>query len=110
MAERELQAEIVKSGTWLYDQQVPSDVWIVRQNFEYHYDEGLEDGPEQLNAEGEVFQVVFARNGLKIGLGPARLSLPQAISAAEQVIPSAILWTNHILQKLYKGRWYSRTP
>jgi hypothetical protein len=39
MAERELYAEIVKSGTWLYDGLVPADVWIVKQNFEYHYEE-----------------------------------------------------------------------
>jgi hypothetical protein len=51
MSERELHAEIVKSGTWLYDEQVPSEVWIVKQDFEYHYEEDFSDGPEQLNRE-----------------------------------------------------------
>ena len=40
-------AEIVKSGTWLYDDKVPHGVWIVRQNFDFHWDEGFEDEPER---------------------------------------------------------------
>jgi hypothetical protein len=40
MAGRELYAEIAKSGTWLYDGSVPSEVWIVKQDFQYHYEEG----------------------------------------------------------------------
>jgi hypothetical protein len=82
--ERELCAEIVQSGTWLYDNQVLSEVWIVKQNFEFHYEPDFPDGPEELNADGETFQVVIARDGRKIGLGPARLSLPEAILAAEE--------------------------
>jgi hypothetical protein len=54
---------IVKSGTWLYDGSVPYEVWIVRQNFDYHYDEGYEDDSQDLNADGEVFQVVVANGG-----------------------------------------------
>jgi hypothetical protein len=110
MSERELHAEIVKSGTWLYDEQVPSEVWIVKQDFEYHYEEDFSDGPEQLNSEGEAYQVVIARNGEMIGLGPARLSLADAVSAAEEVITTGVVWTNHVLQRLYGGRYYCTTP
>jgi hypothetical protein len=60
-------AEIVKSGTWVYDGLVPwlvpSDVWIVKQNFEYHYEEEYEGEPEKLNEDGECFSVVIAGNG-----------------------------------------------
>ena len=38
MEDRELWAEIVQSGTWLYDGQVLRDVWIVRQNFGTAYE------------------------------------------------------------------------
>ncbi len=106
--DRELSTEIVKSGTWLYDNAIPHEVWIVKQNFEYHYEEGYEDGPEQLNADGEAYQVVYSRDGRVSALGPARLSLEEAIAAAE-AITSTITWTNHILQRLYGGRWYSKT-
>jgi hypothetical protein len=109
MPERELQAEIVKSGTWLYDGSVPSEVWIVKQNFEYHYDEEYSDEPEALNKDGENFSVVIARDGRKIGRGPEKLSFTDAVVAAEELIPG-IIWTNHLLQKLYGGRWHSRTP
>lgn len=110
MSDRELRAEIVQAGTWLYADQVPTDVWIVKQNFEYHYEEDYADGPEELNSDGEAFQVVMARGRQMISLGPARLSLSEAISAAEGVIPTKINWTNHIQQKLFGGRWYSFDP
>lgn len=110
MSNRELRAEIVQSGTWLYADQVPTDVWIVKQNFEYHYEEDFADGPEELNSDGEAFQVVMARGRRMISLGPARLSLSEAISAAEEVIRTKINWTNHIQQKLFGGRWYSLDP
>jgi hypothetical protein len=110
VSDRELRAEIVQSGTWLYANQVPTDVWIVKQNFEYHYEEDYADGPEQLNSDGEAFQVIMARGRRMISLGPARLSLFEAISAAEEVIPTRINWTNHIQQKLFGGRWYSFDP
>ena len=54
MSEKQLYAEIVKSGTWLYDGQVPHEVWIVRQNFDYFYEEGFEDNPESLNEHGHA--------------------------------------------------------
>ena len=110
MNDRELQAEIVQSGTWLYGDQVPTEVWIVQQNFEYHYEEDFCDDPEKLNSEGEAFQVIFAREGQLISLGPAKLSLPEAISAAEGLISAKINWTNHIQQKLFGGRRYSVHP
>jgi hypothetical protein len=106
-SERELSAEIVRSGTWLYDNTVLSEVWIVQQNFEYHYEAEFSDGPEELNTDGLTYQVVLARNGRKIGLGPARLSLFEAVSAAEGVIPAEIKWTNHIQQRLFGERQYS---
>jgi hypothetical protein len=107
MCERELRAEIVQSGTWLYADEVPTEVWIVKQNFEFHYEEDYSDGPEELNSDGETFQVVIARARRVISIGPARLSLSEAISAAETVISSKINWTNHFRQKLYGGRRYS---
>jgi hypothetical protein len=104
-----MEAKIVKSGTWLYDEAILSEVWIVKQNFEYHYEEGFDDGPEELSPNGETFQILFARDGQMIAPGPARLSLCEAVSAAEELIPTSITWTNDRLQKLYNGRWYSRT-
>lgn len=108
MAERELYAEIVKSGTWFYDGLVQSEVWIVRQNFEYHYEEDYTDEPERLNEKGECFSVIIARKGLKIGKGPEELSLAEAVFAAESRTPG-LIWDDHILQMLYGGRSYSRT-
>jgi hypothetical protein len=110
MIEREEQTEIVKQGIWLYDDQLPWEVWIVKQNFEFHYEKGYEDGPEELNSDGEAFQVVYARDGQSNGTGPTRLSLQEAISAAEEAISPGIVWTNDVSRKLYGGRRYSTYP
>ena len=110
MSERELRTEIVQSGTWLYAGEILTEVWIVKQNFEYWYEKDFDDSPEKLNDEGETFQVVFARSRQVISLGPARHSLPDAISTAEEVINTKINWTNHSNQKLFGGRRYSTEP
>jgi hypothetical protein len=47
MSDEELYAEIAKSGTWLYDNEVEFELWIVRQNFDLNYEEGYDDGPEE---------------------------------------------------------------
>jgi hypothetical protein len=109
VADRKLHAEIVKSGTSLYDGLVSTEVWIVKQNFEYHYEEDYPDGPEALNGDGECFGIVYARNGTKISRGPERMSLAEAVSAAEEMTPG-LVWDDHLIQKLYGGRWHSRTP
>jgi 1-aminocyclopropane-1-carboxylate deaminase/D-cysteine desulfhydrase-like pyridoxal-dependent ACC family enzyme len=110
MCEWELQAEIVQSGTWLYADEIATEVWIVKQNFEFHHEPDFDEGTEELNQDGEAFQVVFARARQMISLGPARLSLPEAISAAEELITTKIIWTNHLNQMLFGGRRYSIDP
>jgi hypothetical protein len=63
--------QIAKSGTWQYDGCVLHEVWIVKQNFDFYYDDGFDDAPEDLNEDGELFQVVVAKDGkvLSVGLG-----------------------------------------
>lgn len=99
-------AQIVKSGTWLYDGQVVHEVWIVKQNFDFYYDEGFEDAPEDLNEDGEVFQVVVARDGKVKSVWPAFHSAEEAVAKAHQITPHGIEWDNHRLQPLFHGRRY----
>ena len=103
-------AEIVKSGTWLYDGTVPHEVWIIKQNFDYHYDQGYEDSPEELNSAGLVFQVVVARDGNVETVLPACDSMAKAISKAEKAIPQGIDWDDHRIQALFGGRQYNLKP
>ena len=84
-------------------------MWIVRQNFEYHYEEGYADKPERLNEDGECFAVIVARDGEKIGRGSEEMSLADAIESAERSI-AGLTWDDHLLGKLFKGRWHSRLP
>lgn len=110
MASKELKAEVVLSGTWLYDDLLTYEVWIVKQNFDWYYDEGFEDGPEPLNANGEVFQIVLAYDGRVINVRLAKQSLLEAVEYAEKSIPQGIEWTNHFHQTLFGGRHYHVTP
>jgi hypothetical protein len=99
-------AEIVKSGTWLYGGSISYEVWIVRQNFEYHYEEEFDES-EHLNEDGELFAVVYARDGGVVGQGGAEsLTLNEAITIAEHAIPQGIKWDDHRLQPLFGGRQY----
>lgn len=99
-------AQIVKSGTWLYDGQLVHEVWIVKQNFDFYYDEGFEDAPEDLNQEGEVFQIVVARDGKVMTVGIAFHSAEEAVAKAHETIPQGIDWDDHRLQFLFHGRRY----
>ena len=99
-------AEIVKSGTWLYDRSVPHEVWIVKQNFDYHYDHGYEDSPEELSEAGVVFQVVVARDGKVETVLSGCESVADAVSKAQKAIPQGIAWDDHRLQPLFGGREY----
>jgi hypothetical protein len=103
VADRELCAEIVKSGTWLYDGLVPTEVWIVKQNFEYYYEEAYSDEPEALNGDDGCFGIVYARKGAKIGRGPERMSLADAVSAAEKVTPGLVWDDQRVAEGGYDG-------
>jgi hypothetical protein len=105
----EERAEIVKSGHWTYDGSLQYEVWIVRQNFEFYYEEGF-DSVERLNGDGEAFAVLCAQDGRPIGGVSEFLSMEEAIGAAERVIPQGIQWDNHRLQPLFGGRHYRLEP
>ena len=102
-------AEIVKSGFWDYGEAVEYEVWIVKQNFEYHYEEGFDEA-ERLNSAGEVFAVIYAQEGQRIGSVEDFVTLNEAVTAAERAIPQGIRWDNHRLQPLFGGREYRLQP
>lgn len=103
-------AQIVKSGIWLYDNSVPHEVWVVRQNFDYHYDAGYEDLAEKLNVEGFLYQVVYAKDGVVQSVGPESESLQEAIEKAEATVGQNIAWDDHRIQPLFNGRRYTLSP
>ena len=101
-------AEIVKSGEWLYDGTSPYEVWIIKQNFEYWYEEGYDES-ERLNRDGFVFAVRYACNGV-VHVGTECMTLEEAVAAAELTIPQGIQWNDHRLQPLFGGRKYRLQP
>lgn len=102
---KELKAEIVKSGTWLYGGEVEYEVWIVKQNFQYDYEEEYDDA-EELNESGEVYKLIYANRGSVIGAGPEYFSLQEAVLGAEGALQQGIKWDDHRIQRLFAGRTY----
>jgi hypothetical protein len=98
-------AEIVKSGTWVYAEGVRYEVWIVKQNFEYFFEEGYDDS-ETLNESGESYKILYLHDGMVIAGGSEFLRLDDAISAANKAIPQGIDWDDHRIQPLFGGRQY----
>jgi hypothetical protein len=99
---KEERAEIVKSGTWLYGGSINYEVWIVRQNFEYYYEQDFDEA-ERLNSEGEMFVVIYAQAGQIIGGAHYFLTMAEAIAAAERGVPQGITWNDQRIQPLYGG-------
>ena len=100
----ELKAQIVQSGTWLYDGISPHEVWIVKQNFDYYDDEGYQDTP-CVSPDEEVFQVLYAYEGHHQSVSLMCRSFKEAVALAEKKCPQ-IVWDNHRLQALFDGRYY----
>jgi hypothetical protein len=102
---KEEKAQIVKSGTWSYDGKVMYEVWIVKQNFEYWYEEDY-DETEQLNENGEKFAVLYALDGKHVAGDSEFFTLEEAVAAAERAVPQGIRWDDHRIQPLFGGRKY----
>jgi hypothetical protein len=91
--ENERTQRVVKQGTWLYDGTVPMPVWIIVQNWDFFYEEGFDEDPPDLNADGEVYYPVF-RTGY-YGYEPGShscMSLDDAVEVAEKIIQGGIAW------------------
>jgi len=58
----------LKSGAWQYDGCVLHEVWIVKQNLDFYYDEGFADAPEDLNENGlNVARLTIAKSCFHTG-------------------------------------------
>jgi len=101
MSERDV--TLMKTGTWLYDGQVEKPVRIIRQTWDYYYEEGYDEQQPCLNDEGYVYYAVYGEpNAPEPGLedrGPrwfsrshGCLSLEEAVALAERTIGSKIAW------------------
>lgn len=49
----------MQSGTRLYADEVPTELWIVKQNLAFYYEPDFDEDPEQLKQDGEAFQVAL---------------------------------------------------
>ena len=91
----------------MYDGKIPYEVWVVKQDFDYHYEEGFEDGPEQLNTDGELYQVlIFRENEGWYPVGEGNFTLSDAVRITGERLVPTVIWNNQRLQHLFDGRNY----
>lgn len=101
MSRRE--AEVVKTGTWLYDGRIEKPVRILRQTWDHFRDEGYDDDPHDLNDEGYAYYAVYSApeppEPGQVCAAPqwatrslTCLSLEAAVAEAERAVPPPIAW------------------
>lgn len=86
--------ELVKTGSWLYDNQVLKSVWIIKQNWDYYY-EGPEytEGEPHLNKDGYAYYLVSDQfeDGRYAYRSETFYDIPEAMAVATNKFPS-IKW------------------
>jgi hypothetical protein len=96
-------ADMVATGTWMYDGTVPTDVRIVRLNFDFWYsiadaDDDLTDGEAPgLNSDGHLYYVRFKPGQWSKSQpfwpdSPGFQSLDAAKEHAAAKVPTEIVW------------------
>jgi hypothetical protein len=82
--------EIVKRGTWRYDGKVTGFVWIVRQSWDYYYEDGFDLESPDLDESGTAHYVLSGFSP-KMEDHQSRsktcLSLEEAMSTAKETLP-----------------------
>lgn len=87
--------QVIKSGTWLYDGQVEKAILIIRQNWDYYYEEGYDSDPPDLNEAGEAYYLAYDgpdEQGRYRPQSKTCLSPEEAIRLAEKTIVGGIRW------------------
>ena len=87
--------DIVKKGKWLYNSSVYKSIFIIKQNWDFFYEEGYDDDAPDLNENGEAFYVIMgAYHDIKYAnRSQTCLSLEEAMKLAKDKILSNIEWS-----------------
>lgn len=93
--DKERNVQVMKTASWLYDESAKMTVKIIKQNWDYYYEEGQTDSLPNLNEQGEAYYVILD-NSAKANPHRSRtcLSLSKAIQFAEEILQNRITWDN----------------
>ena len=88
------QSKVIKKGTWLYDDTIPTRVEIIKQNWDYYFEEGYDDLPPDLNENGEAFYVIFGEYSNLVDAKHSQtcFSENEAFELAEKISQGNIKW------------------
>ena len=85
--------KILKKGYWIYNGK-KIELCILKQNWDYFYEEGYEEESPDINKNGHAFYVIFGNFQDLKNANRSRtcLSLEEAISLAKTKVSSSIYW------------------
>ena len=87
--------EVIRCGVWLYAGSIETPVYVIRQNWDYYFDDGYTDGEPSLNDDGEAYYLSYA--GPQDGefhrpFSRTCLSEYEAIQLAEELLAGGVRW------------------
>ena len=86
---------VVKKGSWFYDNSTRKEIRILKQNWDYYYEDGYSEGDPHLNKDGYSFYVVFdepSEDGTYSSRSETLYSLEEAVKYANEKVIGEIIW------------------
>jgi len=87
--------EVIRRGVWLYDGSVETPVFVIKQNWDYYFEDGYSDGKPDLNDDGEAYYLSYsAPQDGEFHRASSRtcLSENEAIRLAEETLTGGVRW------------------
>ena len=86
--------ESILKGKWFYPSQVEKPIEIIKQNWDFFYEEGYDDDDPDLNDDGEVYYILFGEyDDIRYAnRSHSCLSLGEAINLVKEKTGNNITW------------------
>ena len=86
--------DVLIKGIWNYAEDVNKPIEVIKQNWDFYYEDGYEDEPPDLNDNGEAYYVIFGEYSDIRYANRSRtcLSIEEALSLAKEKTNDKITW------------------
>lgn len=82
--------EIIKRGEYIYAGEVTHSLHILKQNWDYYFEEEYDDGEPDLDENGFAYYAIYN----SISRSRTCISEKEAIELAESTIQGEVVWFN----------------
>lgn len=93
--------EIILKGFWWYDDLIKKPIEIIKQNWDFYFEEGYDEDKPDLNDKGEVYYVIWDDyyDIRYANRSQSFLSIDEALQFIKENIKGKIVWKNLTGQK-----------